>query len=71
MAVTLPGIEIKVTGNSGRITRYNLGTSDRPLDAGQRFVFSSRLEVPMDGVKTVSVEFREGSVYAGGERQGY
>jgi hypothetical protein len=70
-AVRLPGIEIKVTGKSGRITRYNLGTSDRPLAPGERFAFSSRLEVPKDGVRAVSVDFREDSVYAGGERQGY
>jgi hypothetical protein len=70
-AARLPGIEINVTGNSGRITRYNLGTSDRPLAPGQRFAFSSRLEVPKDGVRTVVVDFREDSVYAGGERQGY
>lgn len=67
----LPGIEIEVTGRAGRITRYNLGTSDRPLGAGQRFVFSSRLEVPKDGVKTVAVSFREVSIDAGGERQEY
>jgi len=69
--VTMPAIEIKVTGNAGRISRYNLGTSDRPLGPGQRFAFSSRLEVPMDGVKSVAVGFREDNVYAGGERQGY
>ena len=67
MAVTLPGIEIKVTGNTGRTTRYNLGTSERPLGPGQRFAFSSRLEVPMDGVKSVAVGFRAnpGKVVAG------
>jgi hypothetical protein len=70
-AARLPGIEIKVTGNSGRITRYNLGTSDRQLAPGQRFAFSSRLEVPKDGVRTVVVDFREGIVHASGERQGY
>jgi hypothetical protein len=71
VAARLPGIEIKVTGKSGRITRYNLGTSDRPLAPGQRFAFSSRLEVPKDGVRTVVVDFREGIVHASGERQGY
>lgn len=66
----LPGIEIAVTGGNGRLTRYNLGTSDRPLPGGERFVFSSRLEVPKDGVKSVSVRFR-GNANAGGEGQGH
>lgn len=66
-AAMLPGIEISVAGHDGRVTRYKLGTSDRPLPAGQRFDFSSRLEVPKDGVKSVAVSFREGSTNAGGE----
>ncbi len=66
----LPGIEIRVTGNDGRTTRYNLGTSDRPLPAGGRFDFSSRLEVPKDGVKSVLVSLRE-DADASGEGQGH
>lgn len=64
---SLPGIEIRVTGRDGRVTRYNLGTSDRSLAAGARFDFSSRLEVPKDGVKSIAVSFREGRANAGGE----
>lgn len=55
----LPGLEIAVTDNDGRITRYRLGTSGRPLAPGETFAFSSRLDVPKNGVKTVSVAFAE------------
>lgn len=55
----LPALSIRVTGNDGRVTVYNLGTSGRPLRSGERFVFSSRLDVPKDGVKSVSVTFAE------------
>lgn len=53
----LPPLEIRVTGNDGHITRYTLGTSSRPLAPGERFGFSSRLDVPRNGVKAVSVTF--------------
>jgi hypothetical protein len=55
----LPALAIAVTGNDGRITRYRLGTSGRPLSPGETFAFSSRLDVPKNGVKTVSVAFAE------------
>lgn len=55
----LPPFDIVVTGNDGRVTRYRLGTAGRPLAPGERFAFSSRLEVPKNGVKTVSVAFAE------------
>jgi hypothetical protein len=58
-AEPLPPLEIVVTGHDGRITRYRLGTSGRPLAPGERFAFSSRLDVPKNGVKTVSVTFGE------------
>ncbi|MGB3390752.1 MAG: hypothetical protein WBA88_22545 [Pseudaminobacter sp.] len=56
-AAMLPPLEIQVTGNEGKTTRYNLGTSAEPLEAGHRFAFSSRLDVPKNGVKMVSVTF--------------
>jgi hypothetical protein len=56
---TLPALEITVTGDDGRITHYRLGTGDRPLAPGETFAFSSRLDVPKNGVKTVSVTFGE------------
>jgi hypothetical protein len=55
----LPPLEIAVTGNDGLITRYRLGTSGRPLAPGETFAFSSRLDAPKNGVKTVSVTFAE------------
>lgn len=53
----LPPLEIRVTGNDSRITRYTLGTSSRSLAPGERFGFSSRLDVPRNGVRAVSVTF--------------
>ena len=55
----LPPLDIAVTGNDGRITHYRLGTSGRPMAPGETFAFSSRLDVPKNGVKTVSVTFAE------------
>ncbi|CDX49137.1 conserved hypothetical protein [Mesorhizobium plurifarium] len=54
---TLPPLEIRVTDNNANIICYRLGTSNRSLGPGERFGFSSRLDVPKDGVKTVSVIF--------------
>lgn len=56
-AESLPPIEIAVTGNDGLTTRYRLGTSGRPLPPGETFGFSSRLDAPKNGMKTVSVAF--------------
>jgi hypothetical protein len=55
----LPPLHIAVTGNDGRIVSYRLGTSGRPMAPGETFAFSSRLDVPKNGVKTVSVTFAE------------
>src|SRR5690606_32641561 len=55
----LPGLEIRVAGKDGRVTRYFLGTSGRSLEPGGRFACSSRLEAPKDGVETVTVDFRK------------
>lgn len=57
--LALPPIEIAVTGNDGRLRRYNLGTRGTELGPGDRYSFSSRLEAPTNGVKTVSVTFLE------------
>ncbi|TIS56415.1 hypothetical protein [Mesorhizobium sp.] len=56
-AAQLPPLEIRVTGKDSQITRYRLGTSDRSLAPGERFGFSSRLDMPRNGVKAVSVTF--------------
>ncbi|TGS38692.1 MULTISPECIES: hypothetical protein [unclassified Mesorhizobium] len=56
---TLPPLEIRVTCNDGRTTRYTLGTSGHSLASGERFGFASRLDVPKNGVRTVLVTFAE------------
>ena len=66
----LPPIEIRVTAENGRITLYNLGTAEQVVAAGGRYAFSSRLEVPNNGVKAVAVAFRENGD-ARGSWQGY
>ena len=55
----LLALEIRVTGNDGRLTRYTLGTSGRSLASGERFGFASRLDVPKNGVRTVLVTFAQ------------
>ena len=57
----LPGIEIVVFANDGAATRYLLATNETELEPGGRYAFSSRLEAPANGVKTVAVTFQEGS----------
>ena len=57
--VQLPPLEIRVTGKDGRTTRYTLGTSGRALASGERFGFASRLDMPKNGVRTVSVTFAQ------------
>lgn len=58
-ALALPPIEIAVTANDGAVTRYHLGTRGTELKPGGRYAFSSRLEAPGSGVRTVSVAFAE------------
>jgi hypothetical protein len=55
----MPPLEIKVTTGNGDVTRYKLGTSPTEIAPGARFSFSSRLEAPTDGVKSVQVDFRD------------
>lgn len=55
----LPPIEIAVIATDGAVTRYNLGTNGTELTPGGRYSFSSRLEPPGNGVKTVAVTFQE------------
>jgi hypothetical protein len=56
-AIEVPPLAISVEGDNGKTTRFFLGTRDREVAAGETFAFSSRLEVPKDGVKSVSVSF--------------
>lgn len=55
----LPPLEITVTAGDGQATRYKLGTAERELAPAARFSFSSRLEAPKSGVKSVSVDFMD------------
>lgn len=55
----LPPIEIAVTANDGGVMRYRLPGRDTELKPGDRYSFSSRLEAPAAGVRTVSVAFQE------------
>ena len=55
--IEVPPLAIAVEGEDGGTTRFFLGTRDREVAAGEIFAFSSRLEVPKDGVKSVSVSF--------------
>ncbi len=54
----MPSLAIIVTGMDGRETRYYLGTNEKLLAPGERFAFSSRLHAPNEGVRTVTVDFR-------------
>lgn len=56
---SLPPIDIAVAGNDGKILRYRLGTGAIAVAPGARWAFSSRLDVPMNGIKTVTVAFSE------------
>lgn len=53
-------IEISIVDNEGRATRYFLGTRADELAPGNRYAFSSRIEAPATGVKSVSVSLQEG-----------
>lgn len=55
--IEVPPLAISIAGENGKATRFFLGTRDRQVAAGETFAFSSRLEVPKDGVKSVSVSF--------------
>lgn len=58
-ATTMPPLDIQVTSPGGTTTLYKLGTAGSRIASGDSFDFSSRLDVPKDGVKTVFVTFAE------------
>lgn len=58
-ARSLPPIEVRVTGNDGRVISYGLDALSDSLAPGDTVSFSSRLEAPKDGVRSVSVRFQE------------
>lgn len=55
----LPPIDIAVAADDGKILRYRLGTAASRVAPGARWDFSSRLDLPMNGIKAVTVAFSE------------
>lgn len=55
----LPNLEIRVSDSDGLVTRYKLGTSSQSLASGDEYAFSSRLDAPKNGARTVAVTFAE------------
>jgi hypothetical protein len=53
----VPAIAVHVESPDGATTVYRLGTLRTPLAPGAKYSFSGRLDMPKDGVKTVSVAF--------------
>lgn len=58
-AVAMPPLHIQVVSAAGVSTLYKLGTAGQALRGGDSFDFSSRLDLPKDGVRTVFVTFEE------------
>ncbi len=55
----VPALAVTVLSHGGETSVYRLGTLRTPLAAGAKYSFSGRLDMPKDGVKTVSVAFDE------------
>jgi hypothetical protein len=58
-AAAMPPLKIEVLSPAGGSMHYKLGTAGSPVEGGASFAFSSRLDLPKDGVKTVFVTFAE------------
>jgi len=56
---SMPPLNIEVLSPAGGSMHYKLGTAGSPVESGASFAFSSRLDLPKDGVKTVFVTFAE------------
>lgn len=57
--LAVPPIAIAITDGMGLTSRHFLGTNGALLAPGQSIGFSSRVEAPSNGVKSVTVTFRE------------
>lgn len=57
LAGQVPALAVTVLTQDGERTVYRLGTLRTPLAPGAKYSFSGRLDMPKDGVKTVSVAF--------------
>lgn len=58
-AAELRPIDVYVASDDGKTMRYRLGTATSHVAPGARWAFSSRLEVPMNGIRAVRVVFSE------------
>ena len=58
-ATSMPSLNIEVLSPAGGSMHYKLGTAGSQVEGGASFAFSSRLDLPKDGVKTVFVTFAE------------
>lgn len=57
--LAVPAISIAITDGKGLTSRHFLGTNGALLAPGQSIGFSSRVEAPSNGIKSVTVTFRE------------
>jgi hypothetical protein len=57
--VAMPPLHIQIVSAAGGSTLYKLGTAGQHLAGGDFFDFSSRLDLPKDGVRTVFVTFAQ------------
>lgn len=55
----VPPIEVRVAADGGHVLRYKLGTAAASVEPGGRFAFSSRLDLPKNEIRKVSVTFTE------------
>ncbi|MCB1467482.1 MAG: hypothetical protein KDK08_10160 [Rhizobiaceae bacterium] len=53
----VPALAVHVVSQDGDTVVYRLGTLRTPLAPGAKYSFSGRLDMPNDGVRTVSVAF--------------
>jgi hypothetical protein len=60
-SLPIPDLIIRVTAGDGTATRYRIVTGEDRVDAGRRFIFSTRLDAPDAGVENVSVMIRDGN----------
>ncbi|MGE0281821.1 MAG: hypothetical protein AB7P20_14575 [Rhizobiaceae bacterium] len=58
-ATAMPSLNIEVLSPSGGSMHYKLGASGTSVESGGSFAFSSRLDMPEAGVRTVFVTFAE------------
>jgi hypothetical protein len=54
-----PDLTIQVTGHDGAVTRYRIATAGETIASGGAWRFSSRIDAPDSGVRSVSVTIEE------------